>query len=78
MSEETGVIERGQRGSSDTGHQETHSVTHTYCDRTSLEVTDTLSDLSEWTVAPAKDYFTHLILGVCTDSRNLVCSEMTL
>lgn len=36
VSEETGVIERGQRGRSDTGHQETHSVTHTHCDRTRI------------------------------------------
>jgi len=58
VSEETGVIERGQRGRSDTGHQETNSVTHTHCDRTSLEVTDTVSDLPEWAMTPAKDYFT--------------------
>lgn len=29
VSEETGVIERGQKGRSDTGHQETCSINHT-------------------------------------------------
>lgn len=71
MSEETGVIERGQRGRSDTGHQETHSVNHTHCDGTSSEDTDTLSDLVDHDTSPPVLY-SHGILHsfkkqICTD-----------